>query len=114
MVIHHIDMVILDVDMGYGLMLWEMTVSIWSSWTSIWISCHSALLAGKYSAMGPETQLGNETLANLVDNPYGPFTQVYTRYPAAAAGPGDRRYPVIVWNQGQGLVTIYAVPAPLL
>jgi hypothetical protein len=23
--------VILDIDMGYGLMIWEMTVSIWSS-----------------------------------------------------------------------------------
>jgi hypothetical protein len=28
MVIYHIDMVILDIDMGYGLMIWEMTVSI--------------------------------------------------------------------------------------
>ena len=42
MVIHHIaivildiDMVMLDIDMGYGLMIWEMTVSIWSSWISI-------------------------------------------------------------------------------
>jgi hypothetical protein len=30
-VIHHIDMVVLDIDMGYGLMIWEMTVSIRSS-----------------------------------------------------------------------------------
>ena len=29
-------MVILDIDMEYGLMIWEMTVSIWSSWRSIW------------------------------------------------------------------------------
>jgi len=36
MIIHHIDMVILDIDMGYGLMIWEMTVSIWSSWISMW------------------------------------------------------------------------------
>ena len=36
MVIHHIDMVILDIDVGYWLMIWEMTVSIWSSWISIW------------------------------------------------------------------------------
>jgi len=36
MVIHHIGMVIQDIDMGYGLMIWEMTVSIWSSWRSIW------------------------------------------------------------------------------
>ena len=36
MVIHHIDMVILDIDMGYGLMIWEMTVSILSSWISMW------------------------------------------------------------------------------
>ena len=36
MVIHPIDMVILDIDMGYGLMIWEMTVSIWSSSVSIW------------------------------------------------------------------------------
>jgi len=28
MVIYHIDMVILDIDMGYGLMIWEMTISI--------------------------------------------------------------------------------------
>ena len=35
MVIHHIDMVILDIDMGYRLMIWEMTVSILSSWISI-------------------------------------------------------------------------------
>jgi len=26
-----IHMVILDIDMGYGLMIWEMTISIWSS-----------------------------------------------------------------------------------
>jgi len=32
-VISHIDMVILDIGMEYGLMIWEMTVSIWS-----WIS----------------------------------------------------------------------------
>jgi len=37
MVINHIDMVILDIDMGYGLMIWEMTVSVWSSSAiSIW------------------------------------------------------------------------------
>jgi hypothetical protein len=36
MVIHHIDMVILDIGMGYGLMIWEMTVSIWSSPALIW------------------------------------------------------------------------------
>ena len=35
-VIYHIVMVILDIDMGYGLMIWEMTISIWSSWRSIW------------------------------------------------------------------------------
>jgi hypothetical protein len=28
MVIYHIDMVIVDIDMGYGLMIWEMTVSL--------------------------------------------------------------------------------------
>ena len=31
MVVYHIDMVILDIDMGYGLMIWELTASIWSS-----------------------------------------------------------------------------------
>jgi hypothetical protein len=36
MVIHHIDMVILDIDMGHRLMIWEMTLSILSSWISIW------------------------------------------------------------------------------
>jgi hypothetical protein len=34
--IQYIDMVILDIDMGYGLMIWEMTVSIRSSSISIW------------------------------------------------------------------------------
>ena len=36
MVIYHIDMVILDIDMEYGLMIWEMTVSIQLSLISIW------------------------------------------------------------------------------
>jgi len=36
MFIYHIDMVILDIDVGYGLMIWEMTVSIWEMTTSIW------------------------------------------------------------------------------
>ena len=36
MVIHHIDMVILNIDMGYELTIWEMTVPIWSSLISIW------------------------------------------------------------------------------
>jgi len=36
MVIYHIDMVILDIDMGYGLVIWEMTVSIRSSPLSTW------------------------------------------------------------------------------
>jgi len=30
-ILYHIDMVILDIDVGYGLMMWEITVSIWSS-----------------------------------------------------------------------------------
>ena len=36
MVIHHIDMVILHIDMGYGLIIIEMTASIRSSPISIW------------------------------------------------------------------------------
>ena len=36
MVIYDIDMVIRDIDMGYGPMIWEMTVSIRSSPISIW------------------------------------------------------------------------------
>jgi len=36
MVICHIEIFILDIDMGYGLMIWEMTVSIRSSSISIW------------------------------------------------------------------------------
>jgi len=36
MVIYHIDMGILDIGMGYGLMMWEMTVSIRSSSMSVW------------------------------------------------------------------------------
>jgi len=35
MVIQNIDMVILDIDIGYGISLWEMTVSILSSCISI-------------------------------------------------------------------------------
>ena len=42
MVIYHVDLVILDIDVGYGLMIWEMTVSIRSSPISIWDICHSA------------------------------------------------------------------------
>ena len=34
--IYHIDIVILDINMGYGLMIWEMTVSIWEMTMSIW------------------------------------------------------------------------------
>jgi len=36
MVIYHMDMVILDIDMGYGLMIWQMAASIRSSPISIW------------------------------------------------------------------------------
>jgi len=36
MVVYHFDIVILDIDMGYGLMIWEMTVSMRSSSRSIW------------------------------------------------------------------------------
>jgi hypothetical protein len=36
MVIYHIDMVILDIGMGYGLMIWEMSVSMRSVSISIW------------------------------------------------------------------------------
>jgi len=36
MVIYHIDTVILHSDMEYGLMIWEMTVSIRSFPISIW------------------------------------------------------------------------------
>ena len=43
MVIYHIVMVILDIDMGGGLMMLEMTVSIRSYSISIWISRQSAL-----------------------------------------------------------------------
>jgi len=35
-IIYHIDMVFRDIDMGYGLMIWEMAVSIWSYWRLIW------------------------------------------------------------------------------
>jgi hypothetical protein len=35
-IVTDIDTVILDTDMGYGLMIWEMTVSIRSSSVSIW------------------------------------------------------------------------------
>ena len=42
-VIYHIDMVILDIDKGCGLMIWEMTVLIW---VRCGISCHSALHPG--------------------------------------------------------------------
>jgi hypothetical protein len=36
MVIYHIAVVILDIDMGSGLMIWEMTVSIWEMTVSMW------------------------------------------------------------------------------
>ena len=36
MLIYHVDRVILVIDMGYGLMILEMTESIWSSWILIW------------------------------------------------------------------------------
>ena len=35
MVVYHIDDVILDIDMGYDIEIWEMPVSIWSSPISI-------------------------------------------------------------------------------
>jgi len=35
-VIYHMDVVILDLDMGNGLMIWEMTVSMWSTPISRW------------------------------------------------------------------------------
>jgi len=34
--VYHIDVVILNIDTGYGFMIWEMTVSIRSSPISIW------------------------------------------------------------------------------
>ena len=40
MVFYHIHMVILDINMGYGLMISETKVSIWSSWISIWNMCY--------------------------------------------------------------------------
>jgi len=36
LVIYYIDMVVLDIDMGHGLMIWEITISIWSSPISMW------------------------------------------------------------------------------
>jgi len=36
MVTYHIDMVMLDIDLGCGLMISEMTVLIWSSSISTW------------------------------------------------------------------------------
>ena len=36
MVIHHIDVVILDIDMEYVITIWETTISIMSPWISIW------------------------------------------------------------------------------
>jgi hypothetical protein len=47
-------MVILDIDMGYGLLMWEITVSIWSSPISMWdifllclrAALHAQLVAG--------------------------------------------------------------------
>jgi hypothetical protein len=35
MVLYHIAMVIMDIDMGYDVMIWKMTVSIWLSSISI-------------------------------------------------------------------------------
>ena len=76
------------------------------------IDCWDALCVGKYSDMGPETQLSDTTLPNLaLPTKYGLFTQVFTRYPVDAAWSGDGRYPVIVWGQGQGLFTIAPISA---
>jgi len=52
MVTYRIGMVILDIDMGYGLMIWEMTVSIRSSPVSIWdiLSICQRLLEMSFSA----------------------------------------------------------------
>jgi hypothetical protein len=53
--IHHTDIVILDIDTGYGLMIWEMTVSMWSSPISIWdtLSLWSVPLPSKGSSTVP-------------------------------------------------------------
>jgi hypothetical protein len=38
-------MFILDIDLGYGLMMWEVTVSIWSSSISIYMGYLVTLMA---------------------------------------------------------------------
>ena len=52
MILHYIDMVILAIDMGYGLMIWEMTVWTWSSPISIWDILSLCPPCGLAAAMG--------------------------------------------------------------
>jgi len=54
MAIHHIDVIILDIDVGYGLMIWEMTVSTRSSVISI---LDILSLCGECSSRRPEENL---------------------------------------------------------
>jgi len=49
MVIYNIDMFILDIDMEYGFMIWDMTVSIWSYHISIIWDILSLCLPGGWS-----------------------------------------------------------------
>ena len=57
MVIYQIDTVILEIDLGYGLMIWEMTVSIWSSPISTWDILSLCLPQGKGSSTSSPSRI---------------------------------------------------------
>jgi len=61
MVIYHSDIVILDIKIGCGLMMWEMTVSIWSSPISMWdILSLSTTLPGAVRGVGLRVSVRRE------------------------------------------------------
>jgi hypothetical protein len=88
MVIYHIDIIIRDIDMGYGLMIWEMTVSEWCHLPYRYgISCHSA--AGHYPK-APSTAIFTDSHITKVTAPNGGAVQVVPVKPKLKL-PGTKR-----------------------
>jgi hypothetical protein len=73
MIIYHIDVVILDNDMGYGLMILEMTVSMWD----ILLLCIARHVAG--CLLIPQTRVRHACLGSMM-------------WRAISAGPYRRRF----------------------
>jgi len=71
MIVYHIDMVILDIDTGYGLMIWETRVSIWSSPISIWDISSLCLGGGRSNGSGGLGSLSSDdgTLGSMATPP---------------------------------------------